>query len=92
MSRALDVVRLSGDEYDDLMLSAQRYKWLRDYSLQALQSGPICVMADLWGKPLTRHVGDDPGLGPAMHITMDGKELDFAIDDAIERWKAGVKK
>ena len=36
MSRALDVVSLTGDEYDDLMLSAQRYKCLRDYSLQLL--------------------------------------------------------
>ena len=92
MSRTLDVVRLSGDEYDDLLLSAQRYKWLRDYSLQLLQSGPICVMADLWGKPLMQHPGDDPGLGPAMHSTMDGRELDAAIDDAIERWKAGGSK
>ena len=92
MSRALDVVSLTGDEYDDLMLSAQRYKWLRDYSLQLLQRGPICVMADLWGNPLTRHVGDDPGLGPAVHITLDGKELDSAIDDAIDSWKAGGSK
>lgn len=64
------------------LVDATRYWYLRDDSLQYLISGPICVLADKWGKPLKQYPDDNAELGPATHITIDGKKLDAAIDDA----------
>ena len=72
------------DEADDLRVDAMRYRWLRDVSLQVLVSGPICVLADTWGTPVQQHPDGDPEIGPARYVTLDGKQLDAAIDAARE--------
>lgn len=65
---------------------AARYRWLRNQALSVLVSGPVCIMADEWGKPLTTPFSKlNPEFGPEMPYTIDGKELDAAIDDAITR-------
>lgn len=71
-------------EIAEARADAARYRWLRDDALRLLVSGPICVAADKWGKPLTQHPGNNSEHGPALHITLDGKELDAAIDAAMK--------
>jgi len=66
---------------------AARYRWLRNDALQVLVSGPICVAADKWGKPLTQYPNRDAANGPAMPITLDGRALDAAID-AVNKQEA----
>lgn len=68
---------------------AARYRWLRNDALAYLISGPICVSADKWGTPIKTHPEDDPSLGPALPVTLGGKELDAAIDAAIKRTAGG---
>jgi hypothetical protein len=72
----------AGHELDAARADAERYRWLRNDSLMYLVSGPICVAADKWGTPIKTHPEDNPSLGPALPVTLDGKELDAAIDAA----------
>jgi len=53
---------------------AARYRWLRNSALQYLVAGPICIDADKWGA-----VKQENG----MPVTLDGKQLDDAIDAAM---------
>jgi hypothetical protein len=69
-------------ELDAARADAERYRWLRNDALAYLVSGPICVAADKWGTPIKTHPESDPSLGPALPVTLDGKELDAAIDAA----------
>lgn len=71
-------------ELDAARADAARYRWLRNDALQFLVSGPICVAADKWGTPLTQYPNHDAAKGPAMPITLDGKELDAAIDAVMK--------
>jgi hypothetical protein len=80
--RALARLATLDAQLESAKRDAERYRWLRDDALQLLVSGPICVAADKWGKPLTQHPGNNSENGPALHITLDGKELDAAIDAA----------
>lgn len=73
-------------EVEALRADADRYRWLRNDSLitEALRAGfagPICVLVDKWGDPVRR---EPDGLSI---ITLDGKELDAAIDAAREHDK-----
>lgn len=68
MERDALLARVAAAERD-----AGRYRWLRNESLHRLIRGPICIDADTWGEPV---------MACGKHITLDGAELDAAIDAA----------
>jgi len=74
MSRELDVVTLSGAEYDAILDDAMRYRWLR---MQDWYSGALCVLRNPKGV-LTK-------TGHTLGADCPSRErLDAAIDEYMD--------